>query len=42
MGGSTLGSNPDISQKYKNGTRTINKEVANTLKPANKQKNEFF
>jgi hypothetical protein len=32
--GSSLGSNPDISQKFKMGD--ISKEVANTLSPAEK------
>ncbi len=31
--GSSLGSNPDISQKYKMGDGDISKGVANTLKP---------
>jgi hypothetical protein len=38
MGGS-LGSNPDISQRYKMGN--ISKEEANTLKPAKKYKNSI-
>jgi hypothetical protein len=38
--GSTLGSNPDISQKYKMGD--ISKGVDNTLKPAKKYKKNFF
>jgi hypothetical protein len=35
--GSSLDSNPDISQKYK--TDDINKAVANTLYPAKKYRN---